>query len=263
MALAHNIMVRNLNAIYLQAQGVSKPSDITDFIVFCQMVYETIHHHHHLEETIFFPMVANYTGVQGIMDGNLEQHHAFEDGLNKFKDYIYGTTFEQYDGKVLKEIIDTFGPALETHLADEIQTLLGLEKYGGERLLNVWHDFDKEILKQMGDKVYILSWASEFTDMSSIAFCPRLWAQTMLLTKEELIAIGLPYHGSFHIFPSTTSCASTREAGGSARVLRLGSRSSFALFRLRNRCAFHYKECINKSMGTVDFLHRHFRLIGG
>ena len=36
MALAHNIMVRNLNAIYLQAEGVKEPKDIADFLIFCR-----------------------------------------------------------------------------------------------------------------------------------------------------------------------------------------------------------------------------------
>ena len=58
MCLAHNIMIRNLNAIYLQCEQVTKPEDVTDFIRFCQVVLEAIHTHHDHEEQLFFPLVA-------------------------------------------------------------------------------------------------------------------------------------------------------------------------------------------------------------
>jgi hypothetical protein len=52
MALAHNIMVRNLNAVYLQAPNITKKDDIADFIVFVQTLCEEIHHHHSGEEEV-------------------------------------------------------------------------------------------------------------------------------------------------------------------------------------------------------------------
>jgi hypothetical protein len=154
MALAHNIMVRNLNAIYLQASNITSPKDIADFLVFCQTCYEAIHHHHHCEEEFFFPWIEDYTGEKGIMETNMEQHKAFEAGLEKFKEYAYNVTPETYDGEKLKGIIDGFGPALTAHLSDEIQTLLGLDKYGGEKLEKAWHELDKKAIDGIEDKVW-------------------------------------------------------------------------------------------------------------
>jgi hemerythrin-like domain-containing protein len=153
MALAHNVMVRNLNAIYLQASNITDPKDISDFLIFCQTCYEAIHHHHHCEEEFFFPWIEEYTGEKGIMERNVEQHKAFDAGAEKFKDYTYSVTPASYDGEKLKGIIDDFGPALTAHLTDEIQTLLSLDKYGAEKLEKAWHELDKKALDGIEDKV--------------------------------------------------------------------------------------------------------------
>jgi hemerythrin-like domain-containing protein len=127
---------------------------VRDFIRFCQTVLEAIHTHHDHEEEFFFPMVAEYTGEKDIMEANIIQHRAFEAGLKKFEEYIYHASPETYDGKEVKKAVDGFGKVLEVHLRDEIQTLLGLEKYGGEKLGEPWESFNKKILEDViKDKV--------------------------------------------------------------------------------------------------------------
>jgi hemerythrin-like domain-containing protein len=153
MSLAHNLMVRTLNAIYLQCDGVSKPEDVKDFILFCQCAIEEIGIHHRLEESDLFPAIAEYTGEKEIMETNIAQHHAFEVGLKKFQEYIYAATFETYDGKVVKAMVQEFGGILAVHLADEIPTLLGLDKYGGEKLLGAYKKMEKTMFANLGDKV--------------------------------------------------------------------------------------------------------------
>lgn len=94
MALAHNSFFRALNAIYLQANGISKPQDISDFLVYCQTWFEMLSHHHDTEEELFFPAIAKYTGEEDIMESNIAGHAAFHDGLGRFGKYTYGATPE-------------------------------------------------------------------------------------------------------------------------------------------------------------------------
>jgi len=153
MSLAHNIFVRTLNAIYLQAPNVSSPTDITDLLTYCQSWYEALHHHHAAEEEYFFPAIEAYTGQKGIMETNLEQHAAFGVGVKLFKDYVYGIKAEEFDAAKLKGLIDAFGDTLQTHLKDEIPSLLDLDRYGGDRLAKAWVDLDKHVMESGMDKV--------------------------------------------------------------------------------------------------------------
>jgi hemerythrin-like domain-containing protein len=153
MCLAHNAMIRNLNAIYLQCEQVTELKDRADFIIFCQAAIEVIHTHHQMEETNFFPQVAEYTGEKNIMEVNIEQHRAFDAGLQIFEDHIYKLTPERYDGVELKKLLDGFANVLVVHLSDEIQTLLALQKYGGEKLGVVFENFNKKVMASVKDKV--------------------------------------------------------------------------------------------------------------
>lgn len=87
------------------------------------------------------------------MEINVEQHRAFDAGAERFKEYTYNVTPETYDGKKLKSIVDDFGPALTTHLSAEIQSLLALDRFGGEKLEKVWNDLDKKVIENIKDKV--------------------------------------------------------------------------------------------------------------
>ncbi len=70
MALVHNIVIRGLNSIYLQAPHI-KPVDEKSFCRYIACWYTLLHGHHHGEETMFFPAVEEMTGVKGIMDTTL------------------------------------------------------------------------------------------------------------------------------------------------------------------------------------------------
>lgn len=90
------------------------------------------------------------------METNVAQHHAFEEGLKRFGEYVYGIKPEEYDPKAFKEILDSFTPALARHMNDEIPTLLALEKYGADKLMQTWKDLEKKILAQAIDPVFLL-----------------------------------------------------------------------------------------------------------
>ncbi|CZT05035.1 uncharacterized protein RAG0_11270 [Rhynchosporium agropyri] len=131
MALAHNVMIRGLNSIYLQAPHI-EPTDNSSFISYCKCWVENLDEHHEMEEGVLFPEIEAETGEKGIMDGNIEQHHAFMPGLEAFKAYLSTSSFHPstFSGTHLNNLIDTFARSLIVHLADEIPSLLELSKFG-------------------------------------------------------------------------------------------------------------------------------------
>jgi hypothetical protein len=149
MALVHNMMVRGLNAIYLQAPYV-KAAESKAFCHYALHWCNLLHCHHSGEETDFFPELEQLTGEKGLMDRNIEQHHAFESGLTTFDDYVKAVIAgkETFDGQKMVKIIDSFGSVLVQHLSDEIPTIVGLRKYA-DKLGNLKQRFDEEGEKNM------------------------------------------------------------------------------------------------------------------
>ncbi len=102
--------------------------------------------HHGGEEEILFPQIEAMSGEAGIMEKNVEQHHGFHDGLEKFKEYttscLRSKDAAAFDGRELVAIIDSFGHALATHLKEEIDTLLGLQRYG-DKMAEFEHKFEQ------------------------------------------------------------------------------------------------------------------------
>lgn len=160
MALVHNIFIRGLNCIYLQAPNVKFEKDIADFGTFIDAWTLSVHSHHDSEESFYFPSIEEYTGVKGIMDANIEQHRAFGSGLTSFEEYIKNVKEgkEKYDGAKVQSLIDSFGKIFTQHLTDEIETLLGLEKY--EDKID-WKVFNKKIQEHAvgdADMVFTTLW---------------------------------------------------------------------------------------------------------
>jgi hemerythrin-like domain-containing protein len=153
MACAHNGLIRGLNSIYQQSPFVSSPTDIKDFLTYTTFWCSWIHEHHEGEETLFFPAVEEITGIKGLMEKNVEQHHAFMTGLEELEKCVKELKVEEYDGGKLRGIIDQFGGKLTQHLSEEIDTLLGLEKYDGVavELKKAYTVFDTAM--QQGEKV--------------------------------------------------------------------------------------------------------------
>jgi hemerythrin-like domain-containing protein len=135
MTIVHNMMIRTLNAIYLQAPHI-KPGDEIAFCNFTYQWWRFLHAHHTGEETHFFPAAERLSGEKGIMEVNVGQHHAFHDALDAFGDHVRecaaGT--RKFNGKEIVAMLDGFAPLLVTHLNQEIPTILGLEKYGEEKM---------------------------------------------------------------------------------------------------------------------------------
>jgi hypothetical protein len=129
MALIHNILLRGLNCIYLQAPNISNPPDIQDFMSFCDAWSCTLHSHHKTEKTVYFPLLEQQCHEKGVQARNHAGHETFLQGLLVFDVFIAEVKDNgEYDGAKLVKLIDSFGPALETHLRNEIGLLLSLEK---------------------------------------------------------------------------------------------------------------------------------------
>ncbi|KAJ7126836.1 hypothetical protein C8R44DRAFT_851311 [Mycena epipterygia] len=123
MSVAHNMFIRGMNAIHAQAETI-REDQVKAFAFFCVSFFEMVHHHHHIEETYLFPIYDQKLGLHA-MDKNVEQHHAFMDGLLDLEKYVKevhaGTA--PYKGATVIEKLNTFADALVLHLTEEIGTL--------------------------------------------------------------------------------------------------------------------------------------------
>ncbi|KAG4424775.1 hypothetical protein IFR04_002123 [Cadophora malorum] len=150
MTCAHNGILRGLNSIYQQSIYVTKPEDVKDLLKYTEFWCGWIREHHDAEEEFYFPEVERLTGVKGLMEANVAQHHAFMPGLEAFTKFAVETSVEEYDGMKLRAIVDSFGETLTKHLTDEIETLLELKAYDGAVMKKVYEEFDLKL--RAGDK---------------------------------------------------------------------------------------------------------------
>ncbi|EGC49635.1 hemerythrin HHE cation binding domain-containing protein [Histoplasma capsulatum var. duboisii H88] len=150
MAHLHNVIIRGFNSSYNQCLAVKPDTvDASDFLIYNRALYKNVKSHHDVEEEISFPGLAKLTGVEDIMDQNIQEHKDFEDGLEKFREYIFETDAKSYDGKSLQEVLDNLVPALHKHLVGEIPTLLDLAKYDSKKLEAWWSQTGKNATKNM------------------------------------------------------------------------------------------------------------------
>lgn len=148
MALAHNGILRGLNSIFLQATRIPRQDlgAIRDFLTYCQCWCESMHHHHDAEENEFFPSIELISGVQGIMEQNIEQHRAFTPGFDLFHEYSRTCVPEDYDGRKIRSLIEDFAEPLTQHLHDEIKTLRALDKYDSGRVRQAYQRLEKILM---------------------------------------------------------------------------------------------------------------------
>lgn len=176
MALIHNVFIRILNCIYLQAPNIcpSNSKDVSDFAIFMHAWCVTIHEHHGNEEKYFFPWLEKAIGREGFMEKNVEQHHAFNLGLDKFESYVQALREkkEEFDGKKVISLIDGFGTTLTDHLKDEIMTLEALEEFEEVIDWKAWNQMLQDIALKTADVVSL--------------FEIDLWYDLSLMHHEEL-----------------------------------------------------------------------------
>lgn len=117
MSLAHNIFVRGLNSIWLNAPLV-KPKDEAAFAGYCLACITTIHAHHYGEEAYIFPVLQTKLD----MKNNEDQHKAFHDGMEDFESYMIKVQKKQgkYNSEQTRQLLRAFGDDLVQYLNDEV-----------------------------------------------------------------------------------------------------------------------------------------------
>lgn len=145
MCHVHNLLIRGLNSIYLQAPYVKTLSDIADLFFYTKALIACIKAHHDGEEEHLFPGLVAYTGNSNIMSVNQEQHAAFHDGLKQLNEYCSSTPPAQHSYKKFLGIIDSFAKPLYTHLSDEISTILALKDIPDKDLKDLWAKAERHI----------------------------------------------------------------------------------------------------------------------
>jgi sterol-4alpha-carboxylate 3-dehydrogenase (decarboxylating) len=150
MAMTHNTIFRALNAIYQQAPNILPGTQqAADFLSYCSITYDFIHHHQLVEEIIYFPEIEKAAGIPGLMEGNVAQHLKMESGLEKFRKYAESTRKEDYNSEELRRIISGFADTFGQHNHDEIQTILNLHNKIGSKALKtidakMWNEAEKQ-----------------------------------------------------------------------------------------------------------------------
>ncbi|ORX91751.1 hypothetical protein BCR34DRAFT_629559 [Clohesyomyces aquaticus] len=114
MAFAHNVMLRSLNAIYLQPPHIPD-ADIADVLFFVSSYCAWLLHHNDIEEEAMFPAFEAVPGVKPLQY-NLDQYRIFSDGLVTLKKNAEDTIPSRCTGEKVCAIIDGFSHALHTHL---------------------------------------------------------------------------------------------------------------------------------------------------
>jgi len=131
MAMIHNMFIRSLNSIYLQAPNITDEKDGKELCGFASAWCQSLHGHHNTEEEIIFPSIEKQAGKPGLMSANVDQHKTFHDGVNALQSYVLDCVAGKvkYDGAKIRKLIDSFGAVMTQHLADEIPTLSSLKEY--------------------------------------------------------------------------------------------------------------------------------------
>lgn len=151
MSIVHNCLIRGINSVYNQCINVATRGTDTDKVDFANYAFqwtEWVHAHHSSEDNTLFPSMGEIAGVPGLMDVNTNEHAGFHDTITEYSDYLKKVIQgkEELLGEKVKSLIDSFIPELHTHLGNEIETLVNLEKYDKV-------DWDAWFKKKMGRMV--------------------------------------------------------------------------------------------------------------
>ncbi|CAI6340665.1 unnamed protein product [Periconia digitata] len=131
MALVHNVIIRGLDSVYLQAPHVHE-KDFVDFINYAACWHEFTSNHFRNEAESIIPTVEAKCGEQGVLDEDLKEHEAFAVGFDEYKTYLATMAAKpgEFDGKKLTSIVDSFAPKMMEHLRNQIPRMLELARFG-------------------------------------------------------------------------------------------------------------------------------------
>lgn len=163
MAHAHNLFLRGLNSIYLQAPNVHSPKDAQDLFIFCQAWILSLEHHHGVEEKRLFPGLETVTGKPAMCEKEKVHHEFLHKSLALFQKYVEDTRPEDYRWDDLKAVLDAFAPRLMTHLNDEIPMILTLNDFEDKAVLvKIWKETEDEAKAFKHPRIFVRPLGSIF-----------------------------------------------------------------------------------------------------
>jgi hypothetical protein len=132
LALTHNVIIRALNSIWLNAPLVLA-EDEADFVGYCLACVDLIRAHHTTQETRIFPLLQEKIDMRT----NVVQHLAFEASLHEFEAYLKKIQHkaESFDNVRILELRQAFGYKLVQHLHDEVSRYFLALKTNGDWIL--------------------------------------------------------------------------------------------------------------------------------
>lgn len=134
--LQHNHFRYTWNMLYKACSSGSRPAGVSirAFISQGLQLCRSLTMHHTIEERHVFPELAVRMPAFGENDHLISQHAQIHVGLEKFEEYLDSCQSGERELRLaeLKEIMDTFGEVLWTHLDDEVRML------GAENMRKYW-----------------------------------------------------------------------------------------------------------------------------
>jgi hypothetical protein len=98
-----------------------------------------------------FPALEAFANSPGLLSSNFAQHKAFEDGLHSFYTWLEDPkTVSTWTGKLFREKLDAFAPALNGHMHAEPESFF-LLKETDSKALQVVYEEQARIAQAKGD----------------------------------------------------------------------------------------------------------------
>ncbi|CAI4214317.1 unnamed protein product [Parascedosporium putredinis] len=160
MALVHNLVIRGLNAIVLQAPTSSPRMRLRSATSYRTGVSSSALTT--AARKALLPRNRKVDGEKGIMDTNIGQHDMFHAELDGFEEYVKGCIAgkTKFDRNEVVSRLDGFAQTLVTHLNEEIPSLLDLRKFGVEKMAPLTKIIEEEVKEGMGSMTFTggMSW---------------------------------------------------------------------------------------------------------
>ena len=118
MILVHNILIRALNSLHINAALIVSDNGLCDFLSYTMQVLKAIHDHDKTEDTIMFPAFQHIVDMQR----NVEQHQTFEKEMDVFELYVCSIQAGQanFEVGIWRELLRKFATPLVVHLNEEV-----------------------------------------------------------------------------------------------------------------------------------------------
>jgi len=190
------------------------------------------------------------------MEKNIKQHHEFLPGLEAWIKYISECRKNEgsdFDAARFTQLIDGFAPQLTAHLAEEIPTLLALDKYNIAEVKRAWGLFDKA----MRNKADVVCFNQLFFWVTVDKYSGRLirWALGMLIGLMREATDFQNFPGLYRILYITGSAGNIGLCGASIPTLCLERKGHWCSSR-RRTCKISWLGIDNSSQMLCCHLWR-------